>query len=209
MKKPIKALCLLAIAAGAINFLTFMVGNQRLGGSAQNGYEADGQYYVADHGNITEVAEDDWQANLLQSRSLAITHPLMLGAMFILLTQEEFPKKMFRGQPEARDHKAEKVLSAGTPKATFSCGGAIGSLPFSGPILKVSVYSAGIYCKPMFMPSFGLLASEITSIDLPTPTHPKAVKIVHRSPEVANPLVLHCAHNKAAVSALTEFKENL
>ena len=141
MKKIYRAICIAAIALGAINFLSFMASNLRLGGDALNGYQENGRYYVADHGEVTEVAEGDWRQNRLQGKSLFVTHPLMLAAMFYLIFNDIVPRKLFRGQKELREQKEAAIRLSGEPRATFSCAGKIGTLDFSGP---------SAYCDSVF-----------------------------------------------------------
>ena len=191
------------VAAGVANFLSFMALNARLGGDALNGYEESGRYYVSDRGETTEVSEAEWRQSRSRGISLLATHPLMMAAMFYLLIGDIFPKMIFRGQREVREQKEAAVRSFDTPKLTFSCAGKIGALNFSGPLLRVAVYPKGIHFKPVFLPAFGLLASEIVSIKEQRSFFQKGIEIVHSSSEVASPIFLGCANNQAAMATLT------
>lgn len=197
---------MVVIAIGFINFVAFFANSQRLGGDALNGYQANGHFYVSDHGRSTEVPESEWRINRLHAISIFVTHPLMLAAIFYLLLSDKFPKMMFRGQSEERERKEREVRMSGTPSVSFSCAGKIGTLRFGGPLLKVTVYSQGIHCKPILMPAFGILASEIQNISMQSSYLRKGVEITHTSSEVANPIFLYCSNNSVAVSALTSFK---
>lgn len=203
MKNFIRALCLLVIAVGAINFVTFIATSQHLGGDALNGYQANGRYYVSNHGHSTEVSPSEWQKNRFQAISVFATHPLAIAAMFYLLFSDLFPKMIFRGRAEERERKEQEVRASHTPQVSFSCGGKIGLLNFGGPLLKVTVYPQGLHCKPLFMPAFGILSTEIKSVNLQNSFLWKRVNIVHISSEVASPLFLYCHNNEAAIAALT------
>ena len=48
------ALCLVLLALA--NFLTFVTESDRLGGTARNGYQRDGKFFVGERGRFTEVS---------------------------------------------------------------------------------------------------------------------------------------------------------
>lgn len=192
----------MVFAIGFINFFAFIAASQHLGGDALNGYQANGHFYVSSHGHSTEVSPSEWQENRTQAISLFLTHPLAMAALFYLLLNDIFPRMIFRGLTEERERKEQEVCASHTPQASFSCGGKIGFLNFGGPLLKVAVYSQGLHCKPLFMPAFGILSTEIKSVSLQNSFLRNGIKVVHISSEVASPLFLYCSSNAAAIAAL-------
>ncbi|PZO15739.1 MAG: hypothetical protein DCF25_13190 [Leptolyngbya foveolarum] len=207
MGKFPKAICITVIAVGVVIFLAFLAASARLGGDALNGYQENGRYYVADHGEVAAVSERAWRLNRLQGRSLYVTHPLLLIAMFYLIANDLFPRKMFRGQKELREQKETAIRLSDDPSMTFSCAGKIGALDFSEPVLTVTLYPKGIHCKPIFITAFCVLTSEIVSVSEQRSLAQKGVEIVHSSSEVVSPIFLRCVSNQAAVAALTSISK--
>lgn len=174
MKPLIKTLCLVVIAVGFINFFTFIAAEQ-----------------LAVEG-----------LHKIQGGSLFITHPLMMAAMFYLLFGDVFSKMLFRGDTPERDKKVEELLASGSAQASFHCAGRIGSLNFSGPLLKVTVSSQGIHCKPILMPAFAILSREIKDVKVRKSLLQKGVEFSHTSSEIASPIFLLCGNDQTTISAL-------
>jgi hypothetical protein len=51
-----------------------------LGGDATNGKIANGHFFLANHGKLTEVSEGVFRYSLWHARSLFITHPLAMAS---------------------------------------------------------------------------------------------------------------------------------
>lgn len=67
-----------------LNFIAFIIVSMVIGGSAPNGYEKDGKYFLSEHGKETEVTKQVWDYSLWHTRSLIITHPLAMILTLIL-----------------------------------------------------------------------------------------------------------------------------
>ena len=201
MKNSTRILCLFFIALGALNFGSFVIHSQQIGGDAVNGRRANGHFYVSNHGKETEVSQQQWNLSRWQAVSLIVTHPLAMGAMFLLILKHEFPKKMFRGSAQERAQTVQEICASGPLQTEFGCSGKIGPVNFSEGLLKVAIYPAGFICQLRFVSDFGLLSSEIESIEKQTSLLNSGIKIVHRSANVVSPILLR-SRNAAAVAAL-------
>ncbi len=69
---------------GILNFLVFVVLALAIGGDALNGHEANGHYYLANHGELTEVCQFVFIYSQVHAMSLFITHPLAMIGGFML-----------------------------------------------------------------------------------------------------------------------------
>lgn len=69
-----------SVLLGMLNFVLFCGGALILGGDALNGHAAHGHFYLASHGQLTEVGRGVWTYSLLHALSNLITFPLMVGA---------------------------------------------------------------------------------------------------------------------------------
>lgn len=196
----------MVIAIGFINFFAFIAHVGLLGGDALNGHQSDGRFYISNHGRVTEVSEEDWRRNRLHGISVFLTHPLCMAAMLFLAIKDKLPKMVYRGQSEEREKREKEIRASGLPKVNFSCGGKIGSLDFGGPLLEVTVYPQGIHFKPILMPSFGVLTSEIKKVNVRNSLLKRGVEIVHTSSVVVSPIFLNCPCDNATVSALTSLE---
>ena len=179
-----------AIVIAAVNFISFIVETQRLGGDALNGYEREGHFYISSHGDTKEVDERTWRYNRIHAISVFLTHPLGMLAMGYLLVQYMFPAFIFRGTREARAESERAVRSSGAPWATFRCGGRVGSLNVGGSLLRVVVYPGGLWIKPILMPPFAIAASELVEVKLAKKWLAHGIEVGHSSLCVANPVFL-------------------
>ena len=74
---PIPAWLLYAIGIVAVmNFASFVIIAQVIGGDAVNGHQAAGHYYLANHGRLTEVSRTIFEYSRWHTLSLFVTHPL-------------------------------------------------------------------------------------------------------------------------------------
>ena len=89
MRRALTIISTMLFALAIVNFIAFSTTSSRLGGSAMNGYAADGHYFVGSHGAYTEVSAETWQRNLLHGRSVGVTHTLAIAS--VLLTQFGLP----------------------------------------------------------------------------------------------------------------------
>jgi hypothetical protein len=59
-----------------VNFATFVVVAEAIGGDALNGHEAAGRYFLANHGKLTEVSRATFEYSRWHAISVFITHSL-------------------------------------------------------------------------------------------------------------------------------------
>jgi hypothetical protein len=79
---------------GMANFGTFWIVTMTIGGSADK--VENGHYYVSNHGRFTEVSPAAWSFVYYLERSLWITHPLTVLAIFyIAFSQRNAPTLSF------------------------------------------------------------------------------------------------------------------
>jgi hypothetical protein len=74
--------------------------------------------------------------------------------------------------------------------ASGRLGGLIGQFRLSGPLLKVSVYPAGLLVQPIFQRTHTILASEIVDVAIRRVFPSRHVVIRHRAVDLSSPLVL-------------------
>lgn len=71
----------LAYAIGVIaliNFIVFAAGTVYFGGDSLSGFQADGQYFLANKRQLTQVSRAVFEYSRWQALSLLVTHPLAL-----------------------------------------------------------------------------------------------------------------------------------
>jgi hypothetical protein len=66
---------------GFVNFLVCAAVGFVIGGDAVAGHRAEGHFYVADHGKLTEVSEAVWLYSRAHVFSLWVTQPVALVAL--------------------------------------------------------------------------------------------------------------------------------
>ena len=85
------------LAVGMTIILTFFVFSIVIGGSAGNGYQDAGKYFVGDHGNYVEVSQSIYIVSSILEVLFWIFIPLTpLGAFMISEIQEAVEKKRNR-----------------------------------------------------------------------------------------------------------------
>ena len=85
------------LALGMTIILTFFVFTIVIGGSAGNGYQDAGKYFVGDHGNYVEVSQSIYIVSSILEVLFWIFIPLTpLGAFMISKIQEVVDKKRNR-----------------------------------------------------------------------------------------------------------------
>jgi hypothetical protein len=85
------------VALGMTIILTFFVFTIVIGGSAGNGYQDTGKYFVGDHGNYVEVSQSIYIVSSILEVLFWIFIPLTpLGAFMISEIQEVVDKKRNR-----------------------------------------------------------------------------------------------------------------
>ena len=85
------------VALGMTIILTFFVFTIVIGGSAGNGYQDAGKYFVGDHGNYVEVSQSIYIVSSVLEVLFWIFIPLTsLGAFMISKIQEVVDKKRNR-----------------------------------------------------------------------------------------------------------------
>ncbi len=84
-------------AFGVIVILGFFVFSMIIGGSAGNGYQEAGKYFVGDHGSYVEVSETIWIISGILEILFWISLPLTpIGAFVISNIQEKIERKKNR-----------------------------------------------------------------------------------------------------------------
>jgi hypothetical protein len=74
----------IVVYIGLINFAIFLIIASFIGGDALSGKVQDGHYYVAYHGQFTEVSYTIFIYSKLHALSLLITHTFTIIAIFLL-----------------------------------------------------------------------------------------------------------------------------
>ena len=122
--------------------------------------------------------------------------------MGYLLFQHFFPAAVYRKSYKDIALTVKAVRQEDTAQKKVRCGGQLGSLHISGPLIGAEVYSRGLVIKPLFMPPFAILADEMKSVKVKQGFWDKGVEIEHTSPQVNNPIRLRCENDKAFCFAL-------
>lgn len=78
-----KQTCVVVFAIAFINFASFWVMAVLLGGDALSGKVVDGQFFLGNRDQYTQVSEAIYEYSLWHTRSTWITHPLGLLAGYI------------------------------------------------------------------------------------------------------------------------------
>ncbi len=85
------------IAFGVIVILGFFVFSMIIGGSAGNGYQEAGKYFVGEHGSYVEVSETIWIISSIYEILFWISLPLTpIGAFVISNIQEKIERRKNR-----------------------------------------------------------------------------------------------------------------
>lgn len=85
------------IAFGIVVILGFFVFSMIIGGSAGNGYQEAGKYFVGDHGSYVEVSETIWIISSVYEILFWISLPLTpIGAFVISSIQEKMEQRKNR-----------------------------------------------------------------------------------------------------------------
>ncbi len=85
------------IALGVIIILGFFVFSMIIGGSAGNGYQENGQYFVRDHSEIVEVSQTLWVISSVWGILFWIFIPLTpIGAFAIAHLKEKIKQRKNR-----------------------------------------------------------------------------------------------------------------
>lgn len=70
-----------AVVAGVINFVAFVVIALSIGGDAVAGKVESGRYFLSNHGRLTEVTRSVWLYSRAHAYSLWITHAVAIAAL--------------------------------------------------------------------------------------------------------------------------------
>lgn len=186
----------LVLVGGIANFASFVIESSQLGGSASSGHESDGRYFVSQGGRTKEVDEPTWRHNQAHGVSIWLTHPLALLAAGYLGFQFMFPALLRRGRTESASSAWPEVVDSSRPLAAGRCGGKLGGLSLSVPLVRVAVYESGLWVKPLWMDAVSFTASEIERVDAQTSFPLGTLVIAHRSPRIASPIRLFGASDK-------------
>jgi hypothetical protein len=70
------------VAVALLNFFAFLFVSSKIGGTAVNGYVANGKYFVGEHGVYTEVSRGIWFYSYAHATCVLITHLSVGGVGF-------------------------------------------------------------------------------------------------------------------------------
>jgi hypothetical protein len=84
-KQKIKNICRILMVVAIVNFVFLFVIALFIGGDAINGKESAGQYYLANHGKLTEVSYHVFIYSKIHVITVFITHPLGMAASFLYM----------------------------------------------------------------------------------------------------------------------------
>jgi hypothetical protein len=81
-----------------INFAAFCIVAVSIGGDAINGRIENGHYYLASHGQLTEVSPEVWTYSKYHAISVFITHPIgiLVGGGLMEYSRRKAPSEMQR-----------------------------------------------------------------------------------------------------------------
>jgi hypothetical protein len=201
-KKALGIASLLVVLVGIVNFITFYSESLRLGGDAMSGHQADGRFYLSNHGVPKEVTEEAWRHSLWHSRTVFVTHPLAMLAMVYLAFQFILPAMVYRGARAAIASTERRVREFGPALRSKRCAGRIGKVNFGGPLLRVVIYSRGVWIKPIFMAPIGVPSTQVTGVVERTGWMSKIIEISHSSTQVPSPILLFCGGDSAMAASL-------
>lgn len=207
MQRVLAVLALGVALLAVVNFFTFMAECSRLGGDAMNGSVECGQYFVAEHGHRTEVSREDWIRNLWHGRSLVITHPLGMLALGYLLFKYQFPRLLSNKKREDLDTEIDAITRSGQQSLAFRCGGRIGKLNMTQPLMAIALYPGGIVMKPLFMAGVGIPSHKIEQIARRKRFLTRSIEIHHRSDSVTTPVCLYCGNPDDVFEKLRKWRE--
>jgi hypothetical protein len=201
--KALPYLALIAVVIGAVNFFWVVAESMALGGDALNGYQRDGHYFVGSHGSYTEVGRTAWEWSRVHTASLAITHPLAMVGMAYVLFRFVFPS-LIGGQTDSGSAsvRVRLVRDSGATIAAGRCAGQIGQMRFSGPLLSVAVFPAGLLIKPLFMRSFVILSEEIRQFAPIRGLFGQRLEIDHAGLGATSPLILYISRKSPLAGAI-------
>jgi hypothetical protein len=190
-RKALLIACIAVTLVACINFFSYLAECERVGGSPISSAHSDGRFYVSEHGRTTEVDETTWHRMRWHSRSLAVTHPLAGLAMVYLLSQYIFPASMFRGPRADISATEQRVRAHGPVLWGKRCGGRIGKINISPPLLRLAVYRNGLWIKPAFITPFAIPSAQLTGVEVRGDWMSKWIEVAHTSTQVASPIRLY------------------
>lgn len=148
-----------------------------------------------------EVSEAAWQMSRTHALSVFITHPLGMGGMAFLLFRYIFPRFM-RGDDGANASRIQAARESGPELVSGRCGGRLGEIQFSAPLLRVSVFPAGVLIKPIWMAAKVILASELRGVAFKRQFLATALEVDHSGVDVASPVLLYVSRDSALGTAI-------
>jgi hypothetical protein len=208
-----RILPILAVAAfviGFANFSWFFFESVNQSGDALNGFVRDGHYFVVSHGSATEVSKATWDWSRFHALSVFVTHPLAILAAGYLAFSRALPTMMAgRSSPESQARRAAWIRAAGPILAFGRCGGLVGAVRYSGPLLMISVAAAGFIVKPTFMSERSVLTSEIRSIAARRGILGLGWRVVvdHEGVDSSSPLVIYVRPEHPVAQAIRDLGE--
>lgn len=172
------------------NFFWYIGESLRFGGSALNGYQLAGQYYLGSHGGYTAVSQAIWEHIRLHEVSVLLSVPLVAICSWYWLVDHTFPRKMGLAQGRAVEERVRAVQASGPPLAAGRCGAIVAGVGLGGPFLAVAVFPEGITIRLFPRQPVAILKDELTLVGEPKRYYNR-IKFTHTSPDIVSPIVLY------------------
>ncbi|MGE5334589.1 MAG: hypothetical protein ACM3N4_07815 [Nitrososphaerota archaeon] len=191
----------LITAIGIVNFAWYLGESLQFGGSALSGFVRDGHFYLAQHGSYTEVSQAVWEHIRMHEISVLLSVPLVIVCTWYWLIGHFFPAQMGFRQGEVVAGRVHAVQSSGVRLAARTCGGNISGVGLSRPLFAVTVYPDGLTIRLFPRQPTAIRREEITGIDV-SARRSGRVRIIHTSPDIDSPIVLHISPSSDLTWAL-------
>jgi hypothetical protein len=137
-----------------------------------------------------------------------VTQPLAIAAGAYLLFRFVFPSFIARQiDADGATGREQLVRASGAPLASGRCAGQLGEVRFSGPLLGISVFPAGLLIKPLFMRAWVVLGPELVRIVPKAGLFNQRLEVEHRAPGLASPLVLYLSAKTALARAIADLHD--
>lgn len=140
----------------------------------------------------------------IHTATLLITHPLAMLGLGYLIFRYAFPSFMGTRLVDTSTRLGD-ITSSGQKIAFVRCGGLIGGVNMTSPLLAVSVYPRGISMKPIFMPALAVLGDEIHTVRSTRRFLAARLEIDHTAHQYPSPLVLYLRPEHPVARAITAF----
>ena len=90
------------VIVAVVNFLTFTAIDIHFGGSAMNGYQSRGSYFIGSHGSYVPVTKVFWTYSYIHGIAMQITHLSIFAGLALILNLKRYRRKAEQGTPPNR-----------------------------------------------------------------------------------------------------------